>query len=275
MFEFIEVINIKYYQGRAEFLPWSFWGESTKEKRKNTEQSHAGLLHCPPTAFATSYALSLDPTHGRRVLHVVVVCYSSSVGLTRRGLMGLEPRRVRIAAPVFESLPLGSRLSPCSSRSFSLSSHPSFSRRFTRPRPRLNRRRRCLIVVSIVVVVVCLARPRFVRPSSLSSHPSPCQLACPPRSSLRSSLSPCPSASLWRCLASSRSSFPSSLSPQPSQPSSVSLLVLMVLCPFPSSLCPFPLPRRRFLPYSPSRRPSSISPFIVVASGFCFILVAG
>ena len=131
------------------------------------------------------------------------------------------------------------------------------------------------IVVSIVVVVVCLARPRFVRPSSLSSHPSPCQLACPPRSSLRSSLSPCPSASLWRCLASSRSSFPSSLSPQPSQPSSVSLLVLMVLCPFPSSLCPFPLPRRRFLPYSPSRRPSSISPFIVVASGFCFILVAG
>jgi hypothetical protein len=83
-----------------------------------------------------------------------------------------------------------------------------------------------VVVVSIVVVVVCLARPRFVRPSSLSSHPSPCQLACPPRSSLRSSLSPCPSASLWRCLASSRSSFPSSLLPQPSQPSSVSLLSL-------------------------------------------------
>ena len=103
MFEFIEVINIKYYQGRAEFLPWSFWGESTKEKKKNTEQSHAGLLHCPPTVIAASYVLSLDPTHCGRVLRVVVVSYASSLDLTHRCQirLGPTPHHVRIAAVVF------------------------------------------------------------------------------------------------------------------------------------------------------------------------------
>ena len=64
------------------------------------EQSHAGLLHCPPTVIAASYVLS---THRRRVLRVVVVSYASSLGLThrRRIRLGPTPRRVRIAAVVF------------------------------------------------------------------------------------------------------------------------------------------------------------------------------
>ena len=106
-FEFIQVIYITHSQGRAEFLPWSFWGENTKEKKENTEQSHVGLLHCPPTVIATSYALSLDPMHRR---HLVVVSYASSLGLTRRRRMR-TPRCVRIAAVVFESSPLCSPLS--------------------------------------------------------------------------------------------------------------------------------------------------------------------
>ena len=41
----IQVIYIKNSQGRAEFLPWSFWGPNTREKKKKTEQTHTGDLY--------------------------------------------------------------------------------------------------------------------------------------------------------------------------------------------------------------------------------------